>query len=64
MSLYAYVNPLLAVLLGTWLAQEPFGWRVVVAAFLVILGVAVVRGQAVSLAPLCGRKVRIKGSIA
>jgi drug/metabolite transporter (DMT)-like permease len=63
-SLYAYINPLLAVLLGTWLVHEPFGWRVVAAAVLVFLGVAVVRGQGGSLAPLFGRKVRIKGSVA
>jgi len=42
-SLYAYVNPVLAVLVGTWLASEPFGWRVVAAAGLVLAGITVVR---------------------
>jgi drug/metabolite transporter (DMT)-like permease len=42
-SLYAYVNPVIAVVLGTLLLDEPFGWRVIVAAALVFLGSAVVR---------------------
>ena len=42
-SLYAYVNPIIAVLVGTWLAAEPFGWRVVAAAALVLSGIGVVR---------------------
>lgn len=43
-SLYAYVNPVVAVLLGTLLAAEPFGWRVPLAALIVLLGVVVVQG--------------------
>ena len=42
-SLYAYINPVIAVVLGTLLLGEPFGWRVVVAAAVVFAGVAVVR---------------------
>ena len=42
-SLYAYINPIIAVLVGTWLAAEPFGWRVVGAAVLVLGGIGVVR---------------------
>jgi drug/metabolite transporter (DMT)-like permease len=42
-SLYAYINPVIAVLLGTALLDEPFGPRVMVAAALVFLGSAVVR---------------------
>jgi drug/metabolite transporter (DMT)-like permease len=42
-SLYAYVNPVIAVVLGTLLLGEPFGWRVVVASAIVFAGVAVVR---------------------
>jgi drug/metabolite transporter (DMT)-like permease len=42
-SLYAYINPVIAVVLGTLLLGEPFGWRVVVAAAVVLGGVAVVR---------------------
>jgi drug/metabolite transporter (DMT)-like permease len=43
-SLYAYVNPLIAVLLGAALLGEPFGIRIVIASALVLLGVSVVRG--------------------
>jgi drug/metabolite transporter (DMT)-like permease len=42
-SLYAYVNPIIAVLLGSLIAAEPFTPRVVVAAALVLTGVAIVR---------------------
>ena len=42
-SLYAYVNPVIAVILGTLLLGEPFGWRVVVASAVVFAGIAVVR---------------------
>ena len=43
-SLYAYVNPVIAVLLGTLLAGEPFGWRMLVASAVVLVGVVVVQG--------------------
>jgi len=42
-SLYAYVNPVIAVVLGTILLDEPFGWRVVAGSAVVFAGVAVVR---------------------
>ena len=42
-SLYAYVNPIIAVLLGSLIAAEPFTPRVVAAAALVLTGVAIVR---------------------
>ncbi len=42
-SLYAYVNPVIAVVLGTLVLGEPFGWRVVTAAGVVFAGVAVGR---------------------
>lgn len=42
-SLYAYVNPVIAVLVGTLFASEPFGWRGVAASALVYLGILVVR---------------------
>ena len=42
-SLYAYINPVIAVVLGTVLHGEPFGPRILVAAALVLAGVAVVR---------------------
>jgi drug/metabolite transporter (DMT)-like permease len=43
-SLYAYVNPVIAVALGTLLLDEPFSARIVLAAALVLGGIAVVRG--------------------
>jgi drug/metabolite transporter (DMT)-like permease len=42
-SLYAYINPVIAVVLGTLLLDEPFGLRVILAGALVFLGSAVVR---------------------
>jgi len=42
-SLYAYINPVIAVVLGTLLLGEPFGWRVVVAPLVVFIGIAVVK---------------------
>ena len=43
-SLYAYVNPLIAVVLGSLLLGEAFSIRIAVAAVLVLAGIAVVRG--------------------
>ncbi len=42
-SLYAYINPVIAVALGTLVLHEPFTWRMTIAAALVFSGVAVVR---------------------
>ena len=42
-SLYAYVNPIIAVALGTLFLSEPFSFRIVVAAALVAGGIAIVR---------------------
>lgn len=42
-SLYAYVNPVIAVVLGVLIANEPFSPRIVVAAALVLAGMAIVR---------------------
>ena len=39
---YAYVNPVVAVLLGAWLADEPLSARVVLAAVIIIGGVAAI----------------------
>ncbi len=44
-SMYAYVNPVIAVLLGSLLLDEPFGPRVVIASAMVLVGIAVVRRQ-------------------
>jgi len=42
-SLYAYVNPVIAVVLGTLLLSEPFSMRIVLASALVLGGIAIVR---------------------
>jgi drug/metabolite transporter (DMT)-like permease len=42
-SLYAYINPVIAVTLGVLLLGEPFNSRMAAAAALVLAGVAVVR---------------------
>ena len=42
-SLYAYINPIIAVTLGVLVLNEPFTRRMAVAAALVFAGVAIVR---------------------
>jgi drug/metabolite transporter (DMT)-like permease len=42
-SLYAYVNPVIAVVLGALIVREPFGPRVIVASLMVLAGIATVR---------------------
>ncbi len=42
-SLYAYVNPIIAVVLGALILNEPFNARMFVAAVIVFIGVALVR---------------------
>ena len=44
-SLYAYINPVIAVALGALVLHEPFTWRMTMAAALVFAGVAVVRWE-------------------
>jgi drug/metabolite transporter (DMT)-like permease len=44
-SLYAYINPVIAVLLGTVILKEPFGARTLAGAGVVLAGVALVRGR-------------------
>jgi drug/metabolite transporter (DMT)-like permease len=41
-STYAYVNPLVAILLGNWLAQEPLNWEVALAAAIIIGSVVLI----------------------
>lgn len=41
-SLYPYVNPVVAVVLGAWLLHEPLTWRIVVAIAIILTGSAVV----------------------
>jgi len=43
LSLYAYINPLIAVLLGTVLLHEPFNSRTIVGTLIVFSGMALVR---------------------
>lgn len=42
-SLYAYVNPVIAVVLGTLVLQEPFSARMVFSALVVLIGIALVK---------------------
>jgi drug/metabolite transporter (DMT)-like permease len=44
-SLYAYVNPIIAVVLGALVLAEPFSSRMVVAAAIVFVGMALVRSR-------------------
>lgn len=39
---YAYVNPVVAVLLGALLVQEPLTWPIITAASVILLGVAII----------------------
>jgi drug/metabolite transporter (DMT)-like permease len=43
--LYSYINPVIAVLLGTVVLSEPFGLRVIAASAVVLAGVAIVRAR-------------------
>ena len=42
-SLYAYVNPIIAVVLGTLILNEPFSARMAIVALVVLAGMAIVR---------------------
>jgi drug/metabolite transporter (DMT)-like permease len=42
-SIYTYVNPMVAVALGWWVYREPFGWRETVAMIVIFAGVAIVK---------------------
>ena len=44
-SLYAYINPIIAVVLGTLVLQEPFNARMLLAALVVFIGIALVRSD-------------------
>ena len=44
-SLYAYVNPIIAVALGTLILKEPFSARMAVAGAIVLIGMALVRAE-------------------
>lgn len=42
-SIYNYVNPVVAVLLGWLVYREPFGWREAIAMLIIFIGVALVK---------------------
>ena len=44
-SLYAYANPVIAMVLGAMVASEPFGPRVVIASLMVLTGSALVQSK-------------------
>jgi drug/metabolite transporter (DMT)-like permease len=44
-SLYAYINPVIAVALGVLFLGEPFSLRIALASALVLIGVGVVRSK-------------------
>jgi drug/metabolite transporter (DMT)-like permease len=50
-SLYAYINPVIAVALGVLVLGEPFNRRIAIAAALVLAGVAIVRWKPGAAAP-------------
>lgn len=56
-SLYAYINPIIAVALGVVLLGEPFNARIAAAAALVLAGVAVVRSKSTAKAAPASRRV-------
>jgi drug/metabolite transporter (DMT)-like permease len=61
-SLYAYINPIIAVVLGALLLNEPFNLRIVVASALVLAGVALANGRFAPLRLLSGGRNRSGGS--
>jgi drug/metabolite transporter (DMT)-like permease len=50
-SLYAYINPIIAVVLGIIVLDEPFTFRMATAAAIVLAGVAMVRSRTTTPAP-------------
>jgi drug/metabolite transporter (DMT)-like permease len=44
-SLYAYINPVIAVVLGTLILKEPFSARMAIAAGVVLVGIVLVRSD-------------------
>ena len=50
-SLYAYVNPVVAVALGTLVLGEPFGLRLAIAAAIILAGLTIVTTKRTKAAP-------------
>jgi len=42
-SIYTYINPMVAVALGWWVYREPFGWRETAAMVVIFVGVTIVK---------------------
>ena len=61
-STYSYVNPLVALVLGWLVLAEPLGWREGAAAFVILLGVALVKTSPRELAALVARPRRRRTS--
>jgi drug/metabolite transporter (DMT)-like permease len=58
-SLYAYINPVIAVALGTLLLDEPFHARMLVAAAIIAAGIVIVRMR--EAAPVAGDRAIVLG---
>jgi drug/metabolite transporter (DMT)-like permease len=44
-SMYSYINPVIAVILGWLLVSEPLNWRIALATTVILCGVALVKGK-------------------
>lgn len=44
-SLYSYINPVIAVILGILILGEPFAWRMLLAAAIIVAGILIVRKE-------------------
>ena len=42
-SIYNYINPAVAAILGVWFYNEPMGWREIAAMMVIFIGVAIVK---------------------
>ena len=42
-SIYNYINPAVAAMLGVWFYSEPIGWREIAAMMVIFIGVAIVK---------------------
>ncbi len=60
-SLYAYVNPVVAVALGTLVLGEPFGWRLTIAIAIILSGMAIVTSKRPKAAPASTASAKIEG---
>ena len=61
-SLYAYINPIIAVALGTMLLSEPFSTRIAISAALVLLGTWVVSAGRRVASPRTASREQLSGA--